>query len=307
MPTPRRSAPGRRFVLAWTLMIGSLAGFWCCQPWLGSKVFNYGQLVVLLVTWKIASLLCLAPGAWARFTPLRLLAYCVWYGMQPTQFLRGEVTARQAPVPSVSGIVLNALTGAALLWLAPRLLPAATPWTIRFWIALVGISFLVLFVRLDIVALIFRALGFPVEKVMDCPIAATTLGEFWGRRWNRIVSGMVREVIFFPVARWVGARVALFAVFLYSGLYHEGVSFMARSGYGRPTLYFLLQYLGVAIENSSPARRLLRSHPWVGRPWTFAVVVLPVGLFLHPGIVDGYLLPMLIEAGVPGLNSEIIR
>ncbi len=216
-------------------------------------------------------------------------------------------TAAEAPVPSVSGILLNALTGAALLWLVPRLLPAATPWTIRFWIALVGISFLALFVRLDIGALIFRAMGFPVEKVMDCPIAATTLGEFWGRRWNRIVSGMVREVIFFPVARWVGARVALFAVFLYSGLYHEGFSFMARSGYGRPTLYFLLQYLGVAIENSRPARRLLQGYPWLGRAWTFAVIVLPVGLFLHPGLVDGYLVPMLVEAGVPGLNSEIVH
>jgi len=36
----------------------------------------------------------------------------------------------------VSGILLNALAGAALLWLVPHLLPAATPLTIRFWIAL---------------------------------------------------------------------------------------------------------------------------------------------------------------------------
>ncbi len=235
MPTPRRSAPTRRFVLAWALMFGGLVGFWCCRPWLGTRAFNYGQFVVFLVTWKIASLLCLPPGAWARLTPLRLLAYCFWSGMQPKQFLEGQATAADAPVPSVSGILLNALTGAALLWLVPRLLPAATPRTVRFWIALVGLGFLTLFARLDFGALIFRAMGFPVEKVMDCPIAATTLGDFWGRRWNRIVSGMLREVIFFPVARWAGARVALLAVFLYSGLYHEVISFMAGSGYGGPT------------------------------------------------------------------------
>jgi D-alanyl-lipoteichoic acid acyltransferase DltB (MBOAT superfamily) len=145
--------------------------------------------------------------------------------------------------------------------------------------------------------------GFPVEKAMDCPVAARTLAEFWGRRWNRIVSGMVRDVIFLPMARWLGTRVALFSVFLYSGLYHEGVSFMARSGYGQPTLYFLLQYLGVAIENTRPARRLLRGFPALGRVWTFAVIVLPVGLFLHPGLVEGYLVPMLVEAGVPGLRE----
>ena len=150
------------------------------------------------MTWKIASLLCLPPAAWARFTPLRLLAYCVWIGMQPKQFLAGQRTAAGAPVPTVSGFLLNVLTGVALLWLLPRLLPAATPRMIRFWIALVGIGFLELVARCDFWALIFRAMGFPVEKLWDCPIAATNLGDFWGRRWNRIVPGMLREVIFLP-------------------------------------------------------------------------------------------------------------
>lgn len=302
LPTTRRCAPRSRVVLAWALMIGGLVGFWCLRPWLGMKAFSFGQLGVFLLIWKIASLLCLPPEAWARFTPLRFLAYCFWYGMQPRQFLKGEVTAAHAPVPTVSGILLNALAGAALLWLVPHVLPAATPRTVRFWIALVGISFLSLFARLDVAALIFRAMGFPVEKLMDCPIAATTLGDFWGRRWNRIVSGMLREVVFFPVARWAGARVAMFAVFLYSGLYHEGISFMAGSGYGGPSLYFLLQYLGVSIENSRPARRLRHGHPWLGRAWTWAVVLLPVSLFLRPGLVDGVLVPLLVQTGVPGLE-----
>jgi hypothetical protein len=41
-------------------------------------------------------------------------------------------------------------------------------------------------------------------------------------------------VIFLPVARRAGAKVALLAVFLYSGLYHELFSFKANSGYGGP-------------------------------------------------------------------------
>ena len=265
MPTTLHSVPTRRYVLAWALMIGGLVGFWCCRPWLGTKAFNYGQLAVLLLSWKVASLLCLPPVAWARFTPLRLLAYCIWPGMQPQQFLAGQKPAADAPVPTVRGFLLNVLTGAALLWLVPRLLPAATPRAVRFWIGLVGFCFLFLVARLDFWALIFRAMGFAVEKLWDCPVAATSLGDFWGRRWNRIVSGFLREVIFLPVARRAGARVALFAVFGYSGLYHECVSFMAGSGYGGPALYFLLQYLGVTIENSRPGRRLFRGHAWLGR------------------------------------------
>jgi len=302
MRTSELSAPLHRYVLAWGVMIGGLVGFWCCRPWMGTRAFNYGQLAVILGTWKIASLLCLPPQAWARFTPLRFLAYCVWIGMQPRQFLAGQRTAADAPIPTVSGIVLNAVTGAVLLWLVPRILPIGTPWAVRFWVALVGFCFLFLIARLDFAALIFRVLGFAVEKLWDCPIAATSLGDFWGKRWNRIVPCFLREVIFLPVARRAGAKVALLAVFLYSGLYHEAVSFMARAGYGGPALYFMLQCLGVTIENTRQARRLLRGRPWLARAWTFAIVLLPVGLFVHPGLVDGFLVPLLVAGGVPGLE-----
>jgi hypothetical protein len=32
------------------------------------------------------------------------------------------------------------------------------------------------------------------------------------------------------------------------------------------------------------------------------VVILPVGLFLHPALVNGYIVPMLVLAGVRGLE-----
>jgi hypothetical protein len=289
-----------RLALAWAILLGGLVGFWCCRPWLDVKTFQYGQLAVLLVTWKAATLLCLPPGDWGRFPWYRLLAYLIWIGMQPRLFLAGREPDPQAPAPTVRGALLNALTGAVLLWGVPHLLPASTPLAVRVWIALVGFGFLSLLARLDVWALIFRALGFPVEKLFVCPVAATTLGEFWGRRWNRIVSGMLRDVVFKPVARRAGVWVALVAVFLYSGLYHEIVSFIAESGYGKPTTYFLIQLLGVAVENVRPVRRRLRSHPWVGRLWTLAVVILPSGLFLHPAFVDRFVLPLFAELRVPG-------
>ena len=58
----------------------------------------------------------------------------------------------------------------------------------------------------------------------------------------------------------------------------------------------------MATENTRPARHLLRGRVWLARAWTFAVVFLPVGLFLQPGLVDGYLVPMLTAGGVPGLE-----
>jgi hypothetical protein len=67
-------------------------------------------------------------------------------------------------------------------------------------------------------------------------------------------------------------------------------------------LYFLIQYAGVMAESTRPGRRVLRGRLWLGRAWTAAVVILPVNLFLHRGLVDGYLVPMLTAAGVPGLE-----
>lgn len=293
-----------RLLLAWGLMVGGLAGWWCCRPWLEPTTFNWGQVVVLMLSWKVASLLVLSPPAWRRFTPLRFLAYCCWPGMQPSHFLVGQTTTTNAPVPTVAGLLLNAATGAVLLLVVPRFLPDSTPVAIRFWIAFTGLCLLALFVRLDLWALVFRAMGFAVEKFWDCPVAATTVGEFWGQRWNRLVSGLLREVIFLPLARRVGARLALFGVFLYSGFYHEAVSFLVDAGYGGPMLYFLIQYAGVAIETVRPVRRALQARPWVGWVWTFAVVVLPLGLFLHPKLINDFLMPELVKAGVPGLGVD---
>src|SRR5262245_49881578 len=137
---PDVTASPRRLALAWALMVGGLAGFWYCRPWLPPAAYNYGQLFVLLGTWKVASLLALPPAEWSRFTPLRFLAYCLFPGMQPRQFLAGREPVRGAPVPTVSGILFNIAGGATLLLLVPRVLPAWTPLAVRFWIGLVGLG-----------------------------------------------------------------------------------------------------------------------------------------------------------------------
>src|SRR3954464_12328413 len=100
MPAPRDPpVPTSRYLLAWAILLVGLVGFWGCRPWLDVKTFNYGQFVVLLLTWKIASLLCLPPGDWARFPFWRRVAYLVWIGMQPRLFLVGREPNPGAPAP----------------------------------------------------------------------------------------------------------------------------------------------------------------------------------------------------------------
>ena len=57
-------------------------------------------------------------------------------------------------------------------------------------------------------------------------------------------------------------------------------------------------------ERAAPARRYCGAARGWAVAWTLAVVVAPVGLLLHRGFVEGYLVPILAEAGVPRLRAQ---
>jgi len=234
--------------------------------------------------------------SWGRF-----LAYLCWPGMQPGHFLPERTPTNSQLAPTVPGMLLNAVAAIVFLWIIPSLMPADWPQALRVLSADIGVVFLILFALFDAWALLFRACGLGVEKLWHCPLAATSLMDFWGQRWNRIFSGMLREVLFLPLARRLGSAVALFAVFLYSGLLHEGFSVGALSGFGLPMLYFVIQGLGTLLESRRAFRRLLHRRPWLGRLWTAAVVLGPVLLLLHEGYREQVLVPTLAGLGVPGL------
>ncbi|KAL5802364.1 hypothetical protein ACOSQ4_030669 [Xanthoceras sorbifolium] len=74
-----------------------------------------------------------------------------------------------------------------------------------------------------------RLLGFEVEPQFNEPYLATSLQDFWGRRWNVMVSSILRPTVYDPVkyvsTRVIGQRWAplpgTIAVFTVSGLMHE--------------------------------------------------------------------------------------
>src|SRR5262245_51551093 len=96
-----------RLALAWTVLVGGIGVFWCFRPRLPTMTFYIGQGVVLMLSWKIASLICLPPSEWRRFSTPRFIAYCFFPGMQPRQFLRGQRLAPGAPVPTVTAVLVN--------------------------------------------------------------------------------------------------------------------------------------------------------------------------------------------------------
>jgi alginate O-acetyltransferase complex protein AlgI len=303
-PMHQSTVPTSRLFIAWTVLLGGLAGFWCVRGYFTPLDWVNGSFGLLFITSKFATLVCMPPRDLRRLPWGRFVAYLSWPGMQPRHFLPEHTPADTHPAPTIRGMLINVATAGVFLWIVPRLMPADAPQFLRVVSGMIGQTFLLLFAIFDACALLYRACGIGVEKLWHCPLAATSLMDFWGQRWNRIFSGMLREVLFLPLARRLGAGVALFAVFLYSGLAHENFSVGAGSGYGLPLLYFVIQGIGTWLERWPAFRRAVQRWPWLGRLWTVVIVLGPVTLLFHQGVREQLCVPGLATWSVPGLKDH---
>jgi alginate O-acetyltransferase complex protein AlgI len=293
------SLPG--LAAGWLLIGFGIVGMMAARDRMEASAWTGLASCLFFWTSKAATLLRLERATLRRFTAGRLVGYLFWPGMQPGPFLQPPTSAVGMSSLWFTGAV-NLLTGGVFLWVLPHLLPTDTPLSVRIWAGLIGYVMILLFGIFDLTAAVYQQCGVPVEKLWNNPLGATSLADFWGRRWNRIFSGFARDMILSPLARRIGPWSAGLLVFLFSGLIHENSwSFPVRSGYGGPMLYFLVQWLGLQVESTRPGRRLLRRSSLAGRLWTTAVVLCPVPLLLHRDLLMRHFLPQLIDLGVPGL------
>ena len=137
-----------------------------------------------------------------------------------------------------------------------------------------------------------RRRGYDVRPIMDRPWAAANLSEFWGRRWNRAFRDAASRLLVRPLVRrrWPVA-VVFGLVFLVSGLIHDLVMSAPAGGWGGPTLYFLIQAAGTAIQRSGPVRRLRLDRGWPGRLLAATVILGPLPLLFHRPYCEQIMLP----------------
>lgn len=142
-------------------------------------------------------------------------------------------------------------------------------------------------------AVLARALlGLELEPQFNEPYLATSLQDFWGRRWNLMVTSILRPTIYGPVqsmlTRIMGqswaSLPAMVATFLVSGLMHELIFFYLTrvSPTWEVTWFFVLQ--GVCTAAEVVAKKAVagrwRLHRVVSGPLTLAfVAVTGVWLF----------------------------
>jgi hypothetical protein len=170
------------------------------------------------------------------------------------------------------------------------------------WVAMTGIVSVLHFGVSHLLSLVWRSFGVNARHIMDKPLLARSVSDFWGRRWNLAFRDLMHQFVLRPLAPIVGVSWATVAIFLVSGVIHDAViSFTANGGWGLPTLYFLLQAGVVFVERSSLGRWIGLGHGFVGWLFAFAVVALPAGLLFHGPFIAHVVVPMTRAIQGPGL------
>jgi hypothetical protein len=285
-------------LLAWApLVVLPLAVMLAVPAWLPRWVVMW--LMAGAIYWGAKWLSWrLAPPA-VSAAPLRrkLIWWLLWPGMDPEQFMKDAAEARPMAADWLRGFIMT-FFGVLLFYVGglmvhhESVLPGA-------WCAMFGMAFVLHYGTFHILSCIWRAAGYNARPITNKPLSAASVGDFWGHRWNLAFRDACHAAIFRPYARRWGARTAMAAVFLFSGLIHElAVSYPAQGGWGLPTLYFVIQLAADFLETSPAGQRLGLRHGIRGRVFALAVIYLPLPILFHPPFASNVIAPF-VKAVLP--------
>ncbi|KAI3850528.1 hypothetical protein MKX03_003964 [Papaver bracteatum] len=135
-----------------------------------------------------------------------------------------------------------------------------------------------------------KLLNLKMEPVFNEPYISASLQDFWGRRWNLMVTNILRIAVYQPVRKW-GQLPALIATFGVSGIMHEVIFFylIGVNPTWEVTSFFVLDGLCIGLEIK--VKKLVKGR-WclplmVSRPLTIGFVMLTSFWLFLPPLIDG--------------------
>ncbi|MBN8247616.1 MAG: membrane bound O-acyl transferase family-domain-containing protein, partial [Verrucomicrobia bacterium] len=165
------------------------------------------------------------------------------------------------------------------------------------YLALVCVLFIVHLGLVEVSADLLRLGGFAPASLFNRPWQARSLREFWSQRWNLAFVQMNRIFLLRPLRGKVPTGVLTFSIFIVSGLLHElGISYPDGVSWGKPLLYFVIQGMGIELEQRRRLPRLL----------VLGWILLPLPLLFTPDFVNLFLggLGHLAAAGAANMTRS---
>ena len=164
----------------------------------------------------------------------RRVAYALaWPGLDARAFCTAPAPSRPATGEWLFALAKTAFGVAIVFGVTPHLDPSL----LRGWVGMVGIIFVLHLGLFHVLSCASRRAGVVAKPLMHWPILATSLADFWARRWNTAFRDLTHRFLFCPLTPRLGAKAALGVGFVVSGLVHELViSLPANAGYGWPTV-----------------------------------------------------------------------
>ena len=185
-------------------------------------------------------------------------------------------------LPAIWPVLLNVLiASSALLTLLQTRHPRSPAMELLRLTAGVALAYASVPLFYEMFGLCFLVAGYSWPLMHRTPIAARSVGEFWGQRWNRIMSAWLRTFIFRPLARRRCAGVGVLCSFFVSGALHGWPLLVAlgTSAAFSMVLFFVIQGVCVLAES----RLSIRTWPvTMARTWTLVLLLASSPLFIDP-------------------------
>jgi hypothetical protein len=160
--------------------------------------------------------------------------------------------------------------------------PGAGYWVFRWSAALVFV-YAVTAGAYPVAHIVYRSLGLSTPLLHVAPAGARSLQEFWGERWNRIVSSWLRDTFFRPLARRRHPAMGMLLAFVASALLHAYLVVVAAPlSWALVMLaFFIAQALIIGMERVLGVRSW---PPWAAHVWTVTWMVGLSPMFTEPGL-----------------------
>ena len=241
-------------------------------------VFAFGGMMALLLT------ITLPASATPQWSARSRLLYFLTLGYR----IRVGHTRPVLSVRILGRLIVEALAiGAACLLLRhlihthaqPRL-PVAVSALCRLFTGIVFFYAIPALIT-DLIHFCFLASGNGMRPLHVTPVAARSLRDFWGKRWNRPVSAWLYRFIFLPLAHRRHPNLGLICVFLVSAAMHAWLPLVALGASAAFSVgaFFCLQGVFILAEDRLHVRAWLVP---LARVWTLAILLATSPLFIYP-------------------------